>query len=85
MKHENLDDDFSSNAKPIGYSSNPKRKAAQYLGKSVDDKLSKNDLRKLQAKANKIKKSEKKAERQSSIQLAKQIDLKNNSGVDDKK
>ena len=50
-----------------------KRKAAQYLGKNVDDKLSKSDQRKLQAKTNKMKKSEKKAERQHGVKLAKGV------------
>lgn len=50
-----------------------KRKAAQYLGKDVDDKLSKSDQRKLQAKTNKMKKSEKKAERQHGVKLAKGV------------
>lgn len=50
-----------------------KRKAAQYLGKNVDDKLSKSDQRKLQAKTNKMKKSKKKAERQHGVKLAKGV------------
>ena len=55
------------------FTSKAKAKAAQYLGKTADDKLSRSDQRKLQAKTNKIKKSEKKAERQRGVQLAKGV------------
>ena len=50
-----------------------KRKASQYLGKGAGDTLSKSELRKLRAKANKMKKSSKKEERDRGIQLARQV------------
>ena len=54
-----------------------KRKAAQYLGKSAGEKLSRTDLKRLRAKANKIKKSTKKSERRG-VQLARQVSWYNN-------
>jgi hypothetical protein len=44
-----------------------------YLGKGAGEKLSKTDLKRLRAKANKMKKSTKKAERDRGIQLARQV------------
>ena len=78
--HE-IDEDFTGAAKPGSRPGSLKRKAAQYLGKGAGEKLSKSDLRRLQAKANKMKKSEKKAERQRGIQLAKQVSWARNFGV----
>ena len=69
MDQDEFDEDHTGAVKP----GDLKRKAAQYLGKAVTDKLSKSDLRKLQAKANKMKKSQKKAERQRGAQLTQQI------------
>lgn len=85
MRRDEFDEDFTGAAKPGSRPGSLKRKAAQYLGKGAGDKLSKSDLRKLQAKANKMKKSEKKAERQRGIQLAKQVSWARNFGVADKK
>ena len=48
-------------------------KQSQYLGKGAGDTLSKSELRKLRAKANKMKKSSKKEERDRGIQLARQV------------
>ena len=71
---QQLTEDLSERAEKSG--SRPgslKRKAAQYLGKGAGEKLSKTDLKRLRAKANKMKKSTKKAERDRGIQLAKQV------------
>lgn len=84
VRREEFDEDFTGAAKAGSRPGSLKRKAAQYLGKGAGDKLSKSDLRKLQAKANKMKKSEKKAERQRGIQLAKQVSWARNFGVADK-
>jgi hypothetical protein len=70
---DSLIEDFTGKAKPGSRSGSLKRKAAQYLGKGAGDKLSKTDLKRLRAKANKMKKSSKKAERDRGIQLAKQV------------
>lgn len=66
-------------------SKNVKHRAAEYLGKSIDQPLSKADQRKLQAKAEKIKTSEKKAERRRAIEIAKQAAQENNFGTTRKK
>ena len=84
MRSHEIDEDFTGAAKPGSRPGSLKRKAAQYLGKGAGDKLSKSDLRRLQAKANKMKTSEKKAERQRGIQLAKQVSWARNFGVADK-
>ena len=60
-------------AKPGSRPGSLKRKAAQYLGKGAGDKLSKTDLKRLLAKANKMKKSTKKAERARGNQLYRQV------------
>jgi hypothetical protein len=60
-------------AKPGSRPGSLKRKAAQYLGKGAGEKLSKTDLKRLRAKANKMKNSTKKAERDRGIQLARQV------------
>jgi hypothetical protein len=83
MKYSELDEDFTGTAKPGSRPGSLKRKAAQYLGKGAGEKLTKSDLRKLQAKANKMKQSEKKAERQRGIQLARQVSWARNFGVAD--
>ena len=44
-------------AKPGSRPGSLRRKASQYLGKGVGDKLSKSELRRLRAKAGKMKKS----------------------------
>ena len=83
MRYSELDEDFTGAAKPGSRPGSLKRKAAQYLGKGAGEKLTKSDLRKLQAKANKMKQSEKKAERQRGIQLARQVSWARNFGVAD--
>jgi hypothetical protein len=70
---EDIIEDFTGKAKPGSRPGSLKRKAAQYLGKGAGDKLSQTDLKKLRAKANKMKKSTKKAERDRGIQLARQV------------
>jgi hypothetical protein len=83
MRYSEFDEDFTGDPKPGSRPGSLKRKAAQYLGKGAGEKLTKSDLRKLQAKANKMKKSEKKAERQRGIQLARQISWARNFNVTD--
>jgi len=78
MKIEDLLEDFTQPAKPGSRPGSLKRKAAAYLGKSAGDKLSKTDLKKLDAKAKKMKKSSKKAERQRGNQLARQVSFVRN-------
>ena len=70
---QQLTEDFTQAAKPGSRPGSLKRKAAQYLGKGAGEKLSKTDLKRLRAKANKMKKSSKKAERDRGIQLARQV------------
>ena len=70
---EDIIEDFTGKAKPGSRPGSLKRKASQYLGKGTGEKLSKTDLKKLRAKANKMKKSTKKAERDRGIQLARQV------------
>lgn len=81
MRRNEFDEDFTGAPKAGSRPGSLKRKAAQYLGKGSGDKLSKSDLRRLQAKANKMKNSEKKAERQQGIQLARQVSWARNFGV----
>jgi hypothetical protein len=70
---ERIVEDFTQDPKPGSRPGSLKRKAAQYLGKGAGDKLSQTDLKRLRAKANKMKKSSKKAERDRGIQLARQV------------
>jgi len=70
---QTLTEDFTQKAKPGSRPGSLKRKAAQYLGKGAGEKLSKTDLKRLRAKANKMKKSTKKSERDRGIQLARQV------------
>ena len=70
---ENIVEDLTGGAKPGSRPGSLKRKAAQYLGKGAGESLSKSELKKLRAKANKMKKSSKKAERDRGIQLARQV------------
>ena len=70
---QKLTEDFTQKAKPGSRPGSLKRKAAMYLGKGAGDKLSKTDLKRLRAKANKMKKSSKKAERDRGTQLARQV------------
>lgn len=76
-----IDEDFTGGSKPGSRPGSLKRKASQYLGKGAGSELTKGDLRRLAAKANKMKNSEHKAERQRGNQLAKQVSWANNFGV----
>ena len=78
MKIEDVLEDFTQPARPGSRPGSLKRKAAAYLGKDAGDKLSKTDLRKLDAKAKKMKKSSKKADRQRGNQLARQVSFVRN-------
>ena len=78
MKIEDVLEDFTQPAKPGSRPGSLKRKAAAYLGKNAGDKLSKTDLRKLDAKAKKMKNSSKKSDRQRGIQLARQVSFVRN-------
>ena len=75
---ENIVEDFTQAPKPGSRPGSLKRKAAQYLGKGAGDKLSQTDLKRLRAKANKMKKSTKKAERDRGNQLARQVSFAHN-------
>jgi hypothetical protein len=68
-----ITEDFTQKAKPGSRPGSLKRKAAQYLGKGAGEKLSKTDLKRLRAKANKMKKSTNKAERARGNQLYRQV------------
>lgn len=75
---QKLTEDFSKpiiekEKKPGSQPGSLKRKAAQYLGKGAGDKLSQTDLKRLRAKANKMKRSANKAERARGNQLFKQV------------
>ena len=73
-----IEDVLEEFTKPIQHGSRPgtiKRKAAKYLGKQIGQPLSKQEIRQVEAKAKKIKKSVKKAERSISHQLVKQVDF----------
>lgn len=78
MKIEDVLEDFTQPAKPGSRPGSLKRKAAAYIGKGAGDELSKTDLRKLDAKAKKMKKSSKKADRQRGNQLARQVSFVRN-------
>ena len=70
---ENIVEDLTGAPKPGSRPGSLKRKASQYLGKDAGDTLSKSELKKLRAKANKMKISSKKEERDRGIQLARQV------------
>jgi len=70
---ESILEDFTQSPKPGSRPGSLKRKASQYLGKGSGEKLSQTDLKRLRAKANKMKKSSKKAERDRGTQLARQV------------
>ena len=78
---DGLLEDFTGKEKPGSRPGSLKRKAAQYLGKGAGDKLSKTDLKNLRAKANHLKKSSKKSERDRGNQLAKQVNFAYNFKV----
>ena len=70
---ESIIEDFKGRAKPGSRPGSLKRKASQYLGKGVGDKLSKSELRRLRAKATKMRKSGNAAERKRGTQLGRQV------------
>ena len=75
MKIEDTLEEFTLPFKPIARPGTVKRKALEYLGKQLGERLSKKDLKLVESKAQKIKKSTIKAERQINHQLVKQVDL----------
>ena len=77
---ESILEDFTQSPKPGSRPGSLKRKASQYLGKGAGEKLSQTDLKRLRAKANKMKKSSKKAERDRGTQLARQVSFAYNMG-----
>ena len=66
-------EDFNQGDKPSCTTRSLKRRAAHYLGTGHSQKLSRAEFRQLMAKANKMKTSDKKEERQRGIQLARQV------------
>ena len=75
MKIEDTLEDFTSPYKPMSPPGTIKRKALVYLGKVLGEKLSKKDLKAVESKAKKIKKSTVKAERHINHQLVRKVDL----------
>lgn len=75
MKIEDTLEDFTIPFKPGSRSGTIKRKAAVYLGKIIGQDLTKQEIRQVEAKAKKIKKSTVKADRKLNHLLVKQIDL----------
>jgi hypothetical protein len=73
-----FDEDFAGPAKAGSRPGSIKRKAAAYLGKGEGSKLSQTDLKRLRAKANKMKTSDNKATRARGIQLSRQVSWYNN-------
>ena len=71
-------EDSTGNARPGGKPVHSKDKAAVYLGKQADEKLSPTDLKRLRAKTNKMKTAESKAERRRGVQLSRQVSWYNN-------
>ena len=66
-------EDFSQKPNAINRTQALKRRAAVYLDVDVGKKLTRTEFRTLLAKANKMKTSSKKEERQRGIELAKQV------------
>jgi hypothetical protein len=66
-------EDFSQEPPAINRTQALKRRAAVYLDVDVGKKLTRTEFRTLLAKANKMKTSSKKEERQRGIELAKQV------------
>jgi hypothetical protein len=75
MKIKDTLEDFTIPFKPTSPPGTIKRKAAQYLGKIIGQTLTKQEVKQVEAKAKKIKKSTIKAERHVNHLLVKQIDL----------
>ena len=50
-----------------------KRRKLQYLGRDINDELTRSELKELRSISNKLKKSSKKEERDKEIQLGKQV------------
>ena len=78
---EIISEDFTGKAKPGSRPGSIKRKASQYLGKGAGkDGVSKSEAKRLMSKANKMKKSKNKAERDRGIQLYRQASFVLNMG-----
>jgi Ca2+-binding EF-hand superfamily protein len=75
MKIEDTLEYFTIPFKPISRPGTIKRQALKYIGKNLGERLSKAEMKKLEAKAQKIKKSAIKNERFQNHQLVKQFDL----------
>jgi hypothetical protein len=75
MKIEDTLEALTAPFRPLSRPGTIKRKAAQYLGKIIGQSLTKQEVRQVEAKAKKIKKSTIKADRHCSHQLVKQVDL----------
>lgn len=73
MRNNDIQEEFTNSFKPTCPTGNFIKKAAKYLGKSLNDKWSKHDIRKLYTKVNKMKRSEIKSERQKVHLLIKQL------------
>ena len=74
MKIEDTLEEFTTPFKPTSRPGTLKRKALEYLGK-MGAKLSRKDIREVETKAKKMKKSSIKAERSRSHRLVKEIDF----------
>jgi hypothetical protein len=70
---ENIVENLTGDPIPRSRPGSLKRQASQYLGLGADETLNKYELKKLRAKANKMKTSSKKEERDRGIQLARQV------------
>lgn len=75
MKIEDTLDAFTTPFKPLSPPGTIKRKAAQYLGKVIGQRLTKQEEKQVEAKAKKIKRSTIKLDRRINHQLVKAIDL----------
>ena len=73
MKIEDTLEDFTTPFKPMSPPGVIKRKALTYLGKVLGESLTKQDLKKVESKAKKIKKSSLKMERFLNHQLIKEF------------
>jgi hypothetical protein len=73
MRKNDIQEEFTNSFKPTCSTGTFIKKAAKYLGKSLNENWSKHDIRKLYVKVNKMKRSEVKAERQKVHSLIKQL------------
>ena len=70
---ELLTEEYTKQENPGSKPGSLKLKAAMYLGKANGEELGSTDLKRLRAKANKMKKSSRKAERDKGNKLYKQV------------